>query len=135
MKRFLFVIVCLLVVSFAVSAQPGQRGDRQQRSPEENAKRNTEWMKTELKLTEDQIAPVDSINLVYAKAQAKLRESANGDFSSMRENMQKLEALRLEAYEKVLTEEQIQAYKKFIEERRQRGPGQGGPGGRRGGNN
>jgi len=71
-------------------------------------------MKDSLALTPAQIAPVDSINLVFAKAQAKLMENANGDFTSVRADMQKLNALRLEAYEKVLTDEQIEAYKKMM---------------------
>ena len=113
MKKFLFAIVCLLIVSLTISAQPGGN----QRTPEENAQRTTEWMKTELNLFPDQVAPIDSINLVFAKAQAKLIENANGDFTSVREDMRKLNALRLEAFEKVLTDEQIQAYQKIMEER------------------
>ena len=122
MKRFLFAIVCLFIVSSTVFAQ---RPD-QQRSPEENAKRTTEWMTTELNLTPEQVAPIDSINLVFALAQAKLIERANGDFASVREDMRKLNALRMEAYEEFLTEEQMQAYTKIMEERqRNRGGGQG----------
>jgi len=128
MKKCLFAFVCLLAVTLSVSAQPGG-GQRVQRSPEENAKRMTERMTTELKLTPEQVTPVDSINLVFAKAQAQLFEKANGDFASVREDMQKLNALRLEAYGKVLTQDQLDAYKKMMEERmRNRGPreGQGG---------
>ena len=113
MKKILLAIACLLVVSGAMFAQGGNN----QRTPEENAKRMTERMKTELNLTAEQIAPVDSINLVFAKAQAKLMEKANGDFASVREDMQKLSALRIEAYEKVLTDEQIEAYKKMMADR------------------
>lgn len=124
MKRFLFVSVCLLVFSLTISAQQG--GPRSQRTPEENAKRMTEMMTKELNLTADQVAPVDSINLVFSQAQAKLRESANGDFSSMRENMQKLNALRVESLEKVLTKEQMDAYKKLMEERMKNRENRGG---------
>jgi len=131
MKKVFFAIICVFAASMAVSAQQGQGGNRP--TPEESAKRMTEMMTKELNLTADQVTPVDSINLVFSKAQAKLRESANGDFSSMRENMQKLNALRLEAYEKVLTKDQLDTYKKLMEERmRNRGGdhrGQGGGGG------
>jgi LAS superfamily LD-carboxypeptidase LdcB len=113
MKRFIFVSVCLLIVSIAAFAQ--QRNN--QRSPEENAKQMTERMTTELKLTPDQVAPVDSINLVFAKAQAKVFEKANGDFASVRDDMRKLNALRVEAYSKVLTDEQLEAYKAMVAER------------------
>ena len=134
MKRFLLAIVCVCVVSLTVSAQPGG-GNR--RTPEENAKRQTERMTVELKLTPEQVAPVDSINLVFAQARAKVFEKANGDFASVREDMQKLSALQLEAFGKVLTDDQLVTYKKQMEERRQRGPGgQGGGQGRGdGGNN
>ena len=124
MKRFLFSIVCLLAVSLVVSAQPGRGGNRS--TPEENAKRTTEMMTKELNLSPEQTVPVDSINLVFAKAQAKLMENANGDFASVREDMQKLNALRLEAYGKVLTEEQLQAYKKMMEERMRNRGNRGG---------
>ena len=126
MKKLLFVIICLSIVSVSVFAQ--QRGNR--RTPEESAKQTTEWMKTELKLTDKQIAPVDEINLVYAKAAAKLRENATGggDFASMREPMQKLEEERVKSFEKVLTKEQLESYKKLAAERRPR-PGGGGQGG------
>jgi len=139
MKRFFLAIVCVLVVSLTVSAQQGRGGN--QRTPEENAKRQTERMTTDLKLTPEQVAPVDSINLVFAQARAKLIEKANGDFASVRDDMQKLSALQLEAYGKVLTDDQLATYKKQMEERRQRGPGgQGGgqgrgDGGNGGGNN
>jgi len=136
MKKVLFGFICLLALSFTVSAQPGQGGNRQQRTPEESAKQYTETLKTQLNLTARQVAPVDSVNLVYAKAIAKLRENAGGggggDFSAMRESMQKLEDQRVTAFGKILTDEQVQAYKKYLADRPQRGQGQGqGQGGQR----
>ena len=128
MKKVLFGIVCLLVLSLSVSAQPPQGGNRQRLSPEESAKQETQTLKTELKLADNQLAPVEAANLVYFKELAKLRENAGGDFSSMRESMQKLENQRIASFEKVLTKEQLDAYKKYSEERRQRGPGQRGQG-------
>jgi len=126
MKKVLFAIICLFALTLTVSAQPGG-GNR--RTPEENAKRMTDMMKTELNLTPAQVTPVDSINLVFAQAQAKLFEKANGDRDALRDDMQKLNVLRLEAYGKVLTQEQLDAYKKMMEERmRNRGNGGGGNG-------
>ena len=125
MKKVLFGFICLLALSFTVSAQPGQGGNRPQGTPEERAKQYTETLKTTLGLTAKQVAPVDSINLIYFKDFAKLRENAGGDFSSMRESMQKLEDKRVDAFAKVLTDEQVQAYKKYLADRPQRG-GQGG---------
>ena len=128
MKKNLLLIVCLFVVSVAVSAQQGQRGQGQRMTPEESAKQTTEWMKTELKLTAQQVTSVETVNLDIAKEQAKLRESANGDFASMREAVQKLEEKRVAAFEKILTKEQLESYKKLAAERQQRGrQGGGGP--------
>jgi len=121
MKKILFAVVCLFVVSLTVS---GQRLN--QRSPEESAKQLTERMTTELNLTSEQVVQIDSINLVFAKAQAKLIERANGDFASVWEDMRKLNALRTEAYEKVLTDEQMLAYQKMMEDRRRNRPGREG---------
>jgi len=133
MKKILFVIVCMLVVSTTLSAQQSGNSQRPQRSPEEIAKQMTERVNTAVNLTPEQTAPIDSINLVFAQAQAKLRENANGDFASIREDMRKLNALQTEAYGKVLTDEQMQAYKKMQEERQQNRGNRGG--GNRGGNN
>jgi len=131
MRKILLVVACLLVVSATMFAQRGNN----QRTPEENAKRTTERMTTELNLTPEQVAPVDSINLVFAKAQAKLIEKANGDFASVRDDMLKLNALRLEAYGKVLTTEQIEAYKKMLADRTRNRGGQGDGGNRPEGTN
>jgi len=129
MKKIFLGIVCLLVLSFTVSAQQ-ERGNRQLRTPEESAKQYTEMMKTQLNLTDKQINQVDPINLTYAKDAAKLRENSNGDFASLREPMQKLQEKRTADFEKILTDEQMQAYKKYLAEQPQRG-GPGGGGGRR----
>ena len=140
MKKLLFVSVCLLICLATASAQQGQgnRGGGQGRTPEETAKRNTEMMKDSLKLNARQVVRVDSINLVYAKAQAKLRENANGDFASIREDMTKLNEKQLKDFEKVLTKDQLAKYQKMMEARRNRmgqGGGQGGGGNRPARNN
>jgi len=134
MKKILFVIVCLAVVSTAVFGQ----GQGQRRTPEQSAQATTDWMKTECKLTDKQVAPVNEINLTFAKAQQKLMENAaggGGDFTAMREARQKLEDQRVKDLEKILSKEQVEAYKKAAAERMQRGPGGGQGGGQGGGGN
>jgi chromosome condensin MukBEF ATPase and DNA-binding subunit MukB len=133
MKRLLFVFICMAVFSTAVWSQ-GQ-GQRQQRTPEQSAQQTTDWMKTECKLTDKQVAPVNEINLTYAKAAQKLRENmTGGDFAAMREPMQKLEDQRVKDFEKILTKDQVATYKKAAAERMQRRPGGGGGAGGGGGN-
>ena len=133
MKKVLFGIICLLALSFTLSAQQGQGGNRQQRTPEESAKQTTEQFKTTLKLTTQQVSKVEEVNLVYAKAQTKLQESmrsggGGGDRTAMQAERTKLETQRGAALEKILTKEQMDAYKKWVTERPQMG-GQGGQGG------
>ncbi|MDR1783855.1 MAG: DUF4890 domain-containing protein [Dysgonamonadaceae bacterium] len=131
MKKLIFAAF-ILSISAVTFAQPPGGG---QFSPEDMAKRQTEWMKTELKLTDAQIAPVDSINLVYAKKQGELFQQGGGggDREAMREKMTALNAEKEKAFAAVLTEEQLKKYKEnpragFGGGRR---GGQGGPGGER----
>lgn len=135
MKKFFLMAVMLLTVTSLTFAQ--ERGNRQRPSAEESAKAETEWMTKELKLTEKQVTSVNTINLETAKAQQKLRESASGDFSKVRESMQALQTEKEKSLAKVLSSEQMETYKKKVAERRQnrgnrgegrgnRGPGAGG---------
>ena len=118
MKKIVFVFVCALIVSVTGFAQ--QRGG----TPQEMANRQTEWMKTELKLTAEQVTQVEAINLSIAKERAAMMEKAGGDFGSIRDDMQKLNEKTEAELTKVLTQEQLEAYKKQAAQRR--GPGGGG---------
>jgi len=132
MKKIYLLAFVLLTTTFAFAQRPeggqGQGGMRQM-SAEQIAQRNTDWMKKDLNLTEDQVAPVDSINLVYAKAQVALFQSASGDRESMRAAMKDLMAKKEDALSSVLTKDQMDLYKQRMSEmsNRMRGP--------RGGNN
>lgn len=120
----LAVLLCASTVIFAQE----QRGERRQFDPAETAKRQTEWMKTELKLTDKQVAPVDSINLVYAKKQGELFQNRDGDREARRQAMTDLNTKKEAALGKVLTKEQLETYKKRVQE------GFGRRGGNRDGN-
>ncbi len=111
MKKILFFMVILLS-SLSVMAQ----GGRQRMTVEERAKQISEWMRTELKLSQDQIAPVDSINLLFAKTQQLLFQAADGDRDKIRESMDGLEKEKVAALSKVLTPDQLETYKKKTEE-------------------
>jgi len=132
MKKIYLLLFVLLTTSFAFAQRPGGgqgQGGMRQMSAEQIAQRNTDWMKKDLNLTEDQVAPVDSVNLLYAKAQVALYQSASGDRQSMRTAMQDLMAKKEEALSPILTKEQMDLYKQRMSEmsNRTRGP--------RGGNN
>jgi len=114
MKRVTFLAVFLLTVFTCVLAQSQRGGQRM--TVEERAKRTTEWMKEELNLTTEQIAPVDSINLLFAKAQQIIFQSSDGDREKIRETMEALENEKVLSLSEVLTEEQIELYKEKVKE-------------------
>jgi hypothetical protein len=110
MRTFILLIVSL-VACISLHAQ-GRQGGGQRITAEEMAQRQTEWMTTELKLTAEQKNPVDSINLLFARAQQILFQSADGDREKIREAMTALNQEKEKALAAVLTNEQLEEYKK-----------------------
>ncbi|MDR3194866.1 MAG: hypothetical protein LBT76_06205 [Tannerella sp.] len=128
MKKYLLIIagwlVCLALSAQAPQEGRQQRGEGRRFTAEEFAKRSTEWMTEELELTTGQVAPVDSINLLFAQAQQILFQSADGDREKLRESMTVLNREKEKALSDVLTAEQLERYRKKTAEmtgrRRQR---------------
>lgn len=111
MKKII-VLFSALLIAFCSYAQEGEKrtpGTRM--TVEERAKRTTEWMVAELNMTEEQVSPVDSINLLYTKTLHVLIQSAEGDRDKIKESLDALEEKKVEALSTVLTPEQITAYK------------------------
>lgn len=92
-------------------------------TPEAMAQRETEWMTTELELTEDQVAKVDPINLKYAEKIVELFQGGTGgDFEALREKMNEMNAQKRTEFEDILTADQVKKYDEYLAERQQRGP-------------
>jgi Spy/CpxP family protein refolding chaperone len=91
--NFKFFTLLFMLITAAVSVQ----AQHHMRDPEDNAKKQTEWMKTELSLTNDQAVQVESINLKYAEKRKVLKEQ-----------MKALHEEQKKELEAVLTKEQIQ---------------------------
>ncbi|MDR1121531.1 MAG: hypothetical protein LBM08_11510 [Dysgonamonadaceae bacterium] len=117
MKKLIFVCCTLLCVT-ALMAQ--RESNRPRATVEERAKRTTEWMTQLLNLTPEQIPPVDSINLVYAKTQQVLFQSAEGDREKIRAALTALEEKKQEALATYLTEDQMKAYRQRMTEMQNR---------------
>lgn len=111
MRTFVLFIVSLFVACVSLHAQ-GRQGGGQRLTAEEMAQRQTEWMTTELKLTAEQKNPVDSINLLFARAQQILFQSADGDREKIREATTALNQEKEKALAAVLTDGQMEEYKK-----------------------
>jgi hypothetical protein len=120
MKKSVLFIAGWLLICLSLPAQTPQggrqRGEGRRFAAEEMAKRTTEWMTAELNLTAEQTAPVDSINLLFAKAQQILFQSAEGDREKLRESMPALNQEKEKALSAVLTEEQLELYRKKVTE-------------------
>ncbi len=93
----------------------------------DRAAKLTEWMKTNLQLTTDQVTPVQEINLKYANKMDDLRKSAKGRRAKM-QTMKSDNKAKDAELKKILTADQFKTYlakkdelkKKFKEEMKER---------------
>ncbi len=119
--RVLSVIV-LSTIMGSLSALQGQRqgGQRVQRSPEEVAKAQVEWMKTELKLDEPTQKKVYDVIFKYAKQSSDERQKlmAAGDRDAMRAKMTEITAARDKELKVVLGDKNYKLFKTKESERR-----------------
>ena len=105
MKKFMlfsFLLVPLLTLVLSVSAQ-----DKQPMNPQEKAQKLTDWMKTNLKLTDDQVAKVQPINLKYALAMADTKQHTGSNAKMAMKADEEAKDAELKA---VLTPEQYSAW-------------------------
>lgn len=116
MKVKSIIMLSMLVFLFMSVQSFAQMGG----NPQDRLKKTLEDYKTRLKLTEAQFTKVDSILNAQMKEIMKIREEANGDFSSMREKMAPVREKTDKAVEALLTDEQKPEFKKILEERAQR---------------
>jgi periplasmic protein CpxP/Spy len=120
MKKVLLLTGTLLwMVFLSAIAQPPQPP-----APEEMAKMETDAMKTELKLTADQLPKVEAINLKYARKMGEMFEQGPpADFTEMQKKMQDLETQKKVEFSKILNADQLKKYDTMMEERRKNMPG------------
>jgi hypothetical protein len=120
--RLLSVIVLSTLMSSAF-AQPGQQpgGQRVQRTPEEMAKAQIEWMKTDLKLDEAAQTKVYDVVLKYAKQSADERQKLMpaGDRDAIRAKMTEITAARDKDLKVILGDKTFELFKTKEAERRQ----------------
>jgi hypothetical protein len=126
MKTGIRILSVLLFTFFvgSVSAQPGQGGpggQRPQRSPEEMAKAQVEWMKTDLKLDEATGTKVYDVVLKYAKQSSEERKKLMeaGDREAMRAKMTEITTARDKELKVILGDKNFELFKTKEAERRQ----------------
>lgn len=121
--KFLSVLILSMFMG-SVSAQQGQGmgqgGQRVQRTPEEIAKTQVAWMKTDLKLDEATQTKVYDVVLKYAKQSSEERQklTAAGDRDAMRAKMTEITASRDKELKVVLGDKNFELFKTKEAERR-----------------
>jgi hypothetical protein len=117
--RFLSIVVLSMLLS-SVFAQQGQ-GQRVQRTPEETAKAQVDWMKTDLKLDQATEKKVYDTVLKYAKQSSDERQKlmAAGDRDAMRAKMTEITAARDKELKVILGDKNFELFKTKEAERRQ----------------
>lgn len=149
MKRILFAMVALLVMSTTVMAQNRQRGERGQRGQmdrTEMVKRQTDRTVQDLGLSEEQAAALLKLNTEYSgkmgfgrgmnRGMGRGNWNEDGDRPSreemekVRKEMEETRAAYEASFKEILTEEQYTKYQELQKERgdrmRQGGMRQGG---------
>jgi hypothetical protein len=79
----------IVFMLFTMFIYVGANAQDKEHNPESKAKKQTEWMKTELSLTEDQSTKVEGINLSYANKKKALKENMRNQMKSLEEEKQK----------------------------------------------
>nr|HPZ88940.1 hypothetical protein [Flavihumibacter sp.] len=75
------IALCFILVAGAASAQDN---DRAHKSAEERAKAQSDKMKTELALTDDQYTKIYDLNLKYAKKNEEIRGGTDDKMAKMK---------------------------------------------------
>lgn len=135
MKKFILAAL-VLITSVAANAQ-GFGGQRREFNPEEQAKRQSTFIKETCATNDEQNTAIYNLYLEQAKKQKAQMDSIMAQMNQggerprfNREDMEKRQAEFNEKLKAILTADQFAAYEKAQAERRQRF-GQGGPRGQR----
>jgi hypothetical protein len=108
MKRTWILLFSLL---FGLATQAQSREDFSQSTPEERAQLQTEYLKTNLQLDEQQTQKVSEINLKYAQKMESVLKGGGGKLSKMR-SAKSINGQKEAEYKQVFNSEQ---YKKYSE--------------------
>jgi hypothetical protein len=106
----LFILTTSATIAFAQGNGMGHGNA----TPEERAKRQTERMKDDLKLTTAQEPKVSAINLKYAKKMEDVRKMT--DTAAQRKTVMSLNKQKEAEFKGILTPDQMKAYQKMVEE-------------------
>ncbi len=108
----LFAIVLLLYFGSAYSQQQPELSN----DPTERGRQVTEWMKTNLQLTDEQVPKVEAVNIRCAEKNIELEGSKNMVKGTRQKYLLSNERYRDNSLKKILTAEQFTNYQAKKEE-------------------
>ncbi len=115
MKRIMIGMALVLFTFGAANAQ-----DKQQRTPAERAKNQTEHMTKELGLNADQAAKVEAINAKYAEKTEAIRAERKDKMAATKGKGAEVNDARMAELKNVLTPEQYAKCEKNMEEMKEK---------------
>ncbi|MDR2773389.1 MAG: DUF4890 domain-containing protein [Tannerella sp.] len=127
MKK-IFVIAVFMAATLAAATAQQQRG-RNFGTPEERAKNQTARLDSLVKLTDDQKAKIEAVNLDLSKKMTDAFRNNQDNREDRRAKMEELTAEQEKQYKAILTSEQYKKYsdnREKLRERPRQGQGQGG---------
>ena len=107
MKTVLMTVIALLVMIANVSAQASEQ--LKNSTPEQRAQKITDWMKTNLQLTDEQAMSVHAINLKYANENESLKEDTS-DRRAKYKKLKNTQEAKDQELKGALTAEQFNTY-------------------------
>lgn len=116
MKSLITILAFVLTLGFANAQQEG--GNRQQRSPEEMAKMQTERLTKELTLSKTQQDSIHKYILATSKEQQKLFSNAGENREAAMTAIRSLREKQTQKIKTFLNEEQIKKYDELAKQRR-----------------
>ena len=99
----------ILLAAVMLGLSPARAQEKQQKSPEHRAAKITEWMKTNLKLSDDQVTKVDEINKRYAMKVEDIRKNTP-DKKQKKSSIKALDKDKDGELKAVLSEDQFKSY-------------------------
>lgn len=108
MKQHLFLFLFLLL---GLATQAQSMDDFKQSTPEQRAKAQTEYLKTNLQLDDQQTQKIAEISLKYAQKMEPVIKGSGGKLSKMK-TAKNINAQKEAEYKQVFTSDQ---YKKYAE--------------------
>lgn len=120
-KLFSVIILSLLMTTTFAQQQGQGQGQRQQRTPEERAKTQVDWMAKDLSLDQATQTKVSGVLVKYLKKTADERQkltAAQTDRETMRTKMSAITAEQDKELKTILGDQKFELYTKKLAERR-----------------